>query len=503
MKFIFLFILFDFFNFKKTPTIQEIKSSVVNIEVNSFRYSYEKPWNQPNITKAGGTGFIIELNQKKYILTNAHVVSGSFQIRVRRSGQGKYFFAKIKHIAHDCDLALLDIDESLNPKDEFYKDALPLEIGDTPQLNTPVLVIGFPIGGEKVSITQGIVSRIDMDTYSHSGVDSHLVIQVDAAINPGNSGGPAIQNGRVIGVAFQILRSGENLGYLIPPPVIKKFIKDISLDQEYDGYIELGVIDQTTENPMMKKALHLPDEYKNYGVFVYDILPDSSAEGYIKKGDVLLEIQNYKITDQGEVFINGEYRNYVEVIDNLEKGENIKVKVFRNGKILTLDFPAKITKFLDFQRKNYDEPPEYILYGGLVFQPLTSDLMSTYSSIWLSKNRSDIIFYYYFAVQNKINLYNKQIIILTQVLTNNHNQYAKEFKHRILESINGIEIKNMHHLLSILEQELKSKKEIQFYFKGEKIPLIFTSDELQNMHKEIITNYSIQKDHYLGNKYEK
>jgi len=497
MKLFILFIFFDFFNFKKTPTINEIKSSVVNIEVNSFKYSYEKPWMQPNITKAAGTGFIIQLNQKKYILTNAHVVSNSFQIRVRRTGQEKYYFAKIKHIAHDCDLALLDIDNSISNEFEFYQDALPLEIGDVPELNTPVLVIGYPIGGEKVSITQGIVSRIDMDTYSHSGVDSHLVIQVDAAINPGNSGGPAIYNGKVIGVAFQILRSGENLGYLIPPPVIKKFLKDVSLDQNYDGYIELGVVTQTTENPMMKKALNLPPEYKNNGILIYDILSDSSAEGYLQKGDVLLEIQNQKITDQGEVYINGEYRDYIELIDNLEKGENINVKVFRNNQILLKSFSAKITKTLDFQRKSYDEPPEYVLFGGLLFQPLNSDLMSTYSSIWLSNNRSDILFYYYYPIQNKTNVHNEQLIVLTQVLPYGKNQYAKEFTHLILESINNIKIKNLPHLWEVLQKEIKNTKEIQFAFKNEKLPLIFSSEELYNMHQQILKNYSILRDHYI------
>jgi S1-C subfamily serine protease len=503
MKF-FLVILFQFFDFfqPKKVSIQEVQNSVVKIEVNSFRYSYEKPWMQPNISREGGTGFIIELKGKKLILTNAHVVSNALQIRVRRNDQREYFFAKVKYIAHDCDLALIDIDEKLNPREEFYKNSKSLEIGDVPKLNTPVIVIGYPIGGEKVSITQGIVSRIDMDTYSHSGVDSHLVIQVDAAINPGNSGGPAIQEGKVIGVAFQILRTGQNLGYLIPPPVIKKFLKDISLDNQYDGYIELGVLDQPLDNPMMKSFFNLPEEYKDYGVLVYDILPGSSADGYIEKGDILLEIENYKITDQREVFFNGEYRNYIEVIDNFEKGETIRVKVFRKNKILNLEFPAKITNVLDFQRKNYDKPPEYILYGGLLFQPLTSDLMSTYSSTWLSNNRSDILFFYYHAIQNKTNVGNKQLIIFTQLLVNSKNRYAKDYQHQILESINGIAVDNLSHMWKVLNQELQKSPRIEFRFKENRMPLIFNAEDLKKIHQEILSNYSIYKDHVLRNSYE-
>jgi S1-C subfamily serine protease len=54
-----------------------------------------------------------------------------------------------------------------------------------------------------MSVTQGIVSRVDFRTYSHSVVDQHLSIQIDAAINPGNSGGPVMQGHKVVGVAFR------------------------------------------------------------------------------------------------------------------------------------------------------------------------------------------------------------------------------------------------------------------------------------------------------------
>jgi S1-C subfamily serine protease len=104
----------------------------------------------------------------------------------------------------------------------------------------PITIVGYPIGGSKISVSRGIVSRKEQSTYAHSEVDSHLVIQVDAAINPGNSGGPAIQNGKVAGVAFQVASKGENIGYIIPTSVVNHFLKDIE-DGIYNGYVELGI----------------------------------------------------------------------------------------------------------------------------------------------------------------------------------------------------------------------------------------------------------------------
>lgn len=495
MKILFLIFIFDIFNFsffKKKDDIEVIKKSVVFIEVNSFKYSYEIPWIQPNIQSSSGTGFIIHFKNQKKILTNAHVVSNAFQIRVKRSGESKFYFAKVEFIAHDCDLALVDITDD---KNEFYKETLPLEIGQLPKLNSPVTVIGFPIGGDKVSVTKGIVSRIDMDTYTHSGIDSHLVIQVDAAINPGNSGGPAIQNGKVIGVAFQILRSGENLGYLIPPPVIQKFLKDIE-DGKYNGYIELGVLYQTIENPMMKKFLKIPEPFKNNGIYIYDIMPNTSADGYLQKGDILLEIQNHLITESGEIFLDGEYRNFVEIIDNLEEGEIIHLKVLRNQKILELKIPAKTTNYLDFQRKNYEEPPEYLIFYGMVFQPLSNDLISTYSSIWLSNERSDILFYYYYAVQNRTSINNSQKIILTRILPDQENMYYKEFISYILKSINNKKISNLKELYNILEEEIKTNQ-LVFEFEGKEKKLVIQSDHINEIDQKILDNYSIKKNYNI------
>ena len=93
-----------------------------------------------------------------------------------------------------------------------------------------------------------------MDTYAHTGADSHLVIQTDAAINPGNSGGPVMQDGKVVGVAFQGLRQADNIGYMIPTTVIRHFLADIN-DGKYDGFGSLGV--------MLYPGLHNPS-YKDY-----------------------------------------------------------------------------------------------------------------------------------------------------------------------------------------------------------------------------------------------
>ena len=198
-------------------------ASMVRITTTSQQPDYEVPWNPGNVGGGVGAGFIIEGNR---IMTNAHVVSNATFITVVKEGDPTPWEARVLYVAHDCDLALLGVyDES------FFEGTKPLEFGGIPGLESTVSAYGYPIGGDRLSVTRGIVSRIDFLPYSHSEVDSHLAIQIDAAINPGNSGGPVMQDGKVVGVAFQGYSGAvaQNVGFMIPTPVIRRFLEDVRM----------------------------------------------------------------------------------------------------------------------------------------------------------------------------------------------------------------------------------------------------------------------------------
>ena len=112
-----------------------------------------------------------------------------------------------------------------------------------PGLQEPVRVVGYPIGGVAISVTSGVVSRIEVTSYSH-GCSELLGLQIDAAINSGNSGGPAFNTlDECVGVAFQSLKheDAENIGYVIPTPVIDHFITDYDRNGQYTGFPTLGL----------------------------------------------------------------------------------------------------------------------------------------------------------------------------------------------------------------------------------------------------------------------
>ena len=159
--------------------------SVVMIMAVNQEYDFATPWKKGPMGQGVGSGFVIEGNR---ILTNAHNVANQRYIEIKKQNLAKRYPAMVQFVGHDCDLAIITV-----PDPEFFTGTLPLSFGPLPQINSTVQTCGFPMGGRQISITKGIVSRLERTTYSHSQASQHLVVQTDAAINPGNSGGPVLQ----------------------------------------------------------------------------------------------------------------------------------------------------------------------------------------------------------------------------------------------------------------------------------------------------------------------
>lgn len=465
----------------KTPkaNFDQVRKSVVQIRTFSQKYDPYSPWNPGPVQSSGGSGFIIEGNR---ILTNAHVVSNARFIQIQRYNQTEWYEARVKHIAHDCDLAIL---EAIEPT--FYQDAVGLEIGNIPELNTPVLIVGYPIGGSKISVSRGIVSRKEQSVYAHSQVDSHLVIQVDAAINPGNSGGPAIQDNKVVGVAFQVASKGENIGYIIPTSVVNHFLKDIK-DGKYDGYVELGIRYSNTFNKDLQNNLKLDNNTE--GVYVHKVHFGGSAEGHLLEGDILLNLDGKKIARNGTVQWDKDTRiDFVEIIDNKFAGETIHFRIMREGKQIDVKFPAKKMPDFDYLRHSYDKPYPYVIIGGLVFQEMSRDLLIAWSRGGNTSGGSQLLYRFYNFIEDSWNGTKKSDVVFYRKLDHPINSHAEYFQNLILERVNGKKISGLADLQKILENP--GEKYLRLEFLDMDFPLILDWEEARKIDRKIKRSYNV------------
>ena len=231
-----------------TLAADAIEPSVVKLIVNKRKPDYFRPWTKAAPEKVSGSGVVID---GKRILTNAHVVMHASQVYVQMRRGGDQLNAEVKAIGPGIDLAVVELTDP-----DQLKDVPGMRLADElSQLKSRVSVYGYPAGGDDLSVTDGIVSRIEFTNYNFSA--GGVRVQVDAALNPGNSGGPAVNEGKIVGLVFSKINEAENIGYLIPPDEIRSFLKHVD-DGKYDGNMLLLDEYQTAENDALRKYLKIP-----------------------------------------------------------------------------------------------------------------------------------------------------------------------------------------------------------------------------------------------------
>ncbi len=458
----------------------EIRKSLARINNTAQEFNYRVPWLPGAMSGGSGTGWVVG---KDRLMTNAHVVSNARQLTVEKENDPKKYIATVEHIAHDCDLALLKVEDPA-----FWKDTKPLPVGDIPEIESTVSVFGYPIGGERLSVTQGIVSRIDFRPYAHSVMDSHLTIQIDAAINPGNSGGPVMQNGKVVGVAFQGFSGdvAQNVGYMIPTPVVKHFLKDVE-DGHYDRYMELSIGNFPLQNPGFRRALGLKDDDR--GVIVTSVGSASVCHGHLLAGDVLLKIDGVDIDSDGMVQLDGERLMMAELAERKFKGDKLKLDILRAGQPRSVEISFDRAWPYTYQANSY-EPARYVVHAGLLFQPMNRNLLSTYQF----QNLRTLHYYTHF-IDDELYKDRDEVILLTSILPDPLNTYLDEFREGIVRKVNGQPIRTLREFATALAAPVETAI---IEMEGIGRPIVLPRADVEAARERIRKRYNVLQEQFLG-----
>ncbi len=468
------------------PGIAGIYRSVFRIESSSQSFDYQAPWNSGVFGTGSGTGFLVGPNR---ILTNAHVVRNSRRLLIRKFDDPGVYSARILFVAQDSDLALIELEDPACLESLSF-----LELGDIPVLESEVRVIGYPIGGQRLSVTRGVVSRIDFVAYSFSGIDSHLAIQIDAAINPGNSGGPVLQGDHVVGVAFQGMRgSAEGTGYIIPTTVIRRFLADIE-DGRYNGFVELGILVFNVFNPTLRRALDMPDN--NRGVVVTRVFAQGSCDGFVEPGDILLEIEGHPIFSDGRIHLDGVLVDMREVVERKLDGETVSLRFLRHGE--SREAEVALSPFLParIHAVEHERRPAYAMFGGLVFQPVSQNMLSAYSldTLEIRKVLDDYL-------PEGLYLDQPEVVVLTQVLTDSINAEIAGLSGLVVTSINDEPVRQLRDLVRLLFDPMEAGTLPEFVVvrcRGFSRPIILESAGLRSAQARIRAQYGVANDYHLS-----
>ncbi|KAK9829857.1 hypothetical protein WJX72_008281 [[Myrmecia] bisecta] len=426
---------------RRARDVEKLMESVVKVFCVHSEPNFSLPWQRKRQYSSTSSGFIIS---GRRILTNAHSVDHHTQVKVRRRGSDTKFVASVLAVGTECDIAMLTVED-----ESFWQGLEPVKFGQLPRLQESVTVIGYPIGGDTMSVTSGVVSRIEVTSYVH-GAAELLGIQIDAAINSGNSGGPAFNNrGECVGIAFQSLKheDAENIGYVIPPPVIEHFIHDYERNGHYTAFPMLGIEWQKMESPFMRKALGMKPGQK--GVLVRRVEPTSPASKILKKGDILLSFDGVDISNDGTVpFRSGERISFSYLVSQKYTHEEAQLRLLQNGKVVSVTVNLAVpVRLIPVHIKG--RPPSYFIIAGMVFTVVTVPYMrSEYGKEYDFDAPVKLLDKMMHAMTQQPD---QQIVVLSQVLASDAVVGYEDLVNTQVLSVNDTPVNNLRDLVQAVD----------------------------------------------------
>jgi len=458
-----------------------IEASVVKVFSTVRHPDPFKPWTKQAPSEISGSGVVIE---GRRILTNAHVVLYASQVQVQASAAGDKVSATVVAVAPGIDLALLQLDDP-----SFFDNHPPLaRAGKLPRIKDAVLAYGFPTGGNSLSITKGIVSRIEFASYNYPV--SGLRIQVDAAINPGNSGGPAVAGDKMIGLAFSKLTGGEtqSIGYIIPNEEVELFLKDVA-DGHYDGKPAMYDDLQTLENPALRNFLKLDKSVE--GMVVHRSEGDGAYP--LKEWDVITHIGSTPIDNQGMVKIDNDLRvSFQYLIQKVANNGLLPLTVVRAGKSLRVDLPVSSehpTLVMDL----HGSYPSYFIYGPLVFSPASWQFVSGLESNaglfrMLGLVKSPLVTH---ALDEPTADLSELVVVSSPFFPNKIVNGYSNPAGSVVYSVNGTHIKSLKHLVAVLRDLKDPFVTFEFDQKGGEA-LVFSRPDILGTMEDILTDNDVR-----------
>lgn len=459
---------------------EDVRNSVVKIHTTQRLPNPYRPWTKLDPRELSGSGAVIEGNR---ILTNAHVVMYAREIYVQPYQAADRIEAKVVAVSPTMDLAILEISDK-----EFFKThpALPISKG-LPSLKQTVNAYGYPTGGKDLSITEGIISRIEIAAYNLGYIG--VRVQVDAALNPGNSGGPAMVDGKIVGIVYSGIPSADNIGYLIPSEEVNLFLEDIA-DGKYDGKPHLVAGMQTAENEAFRNMLKLDASVT--GVVVTEI--PKVLNDMLKEWDVITHIGEFAIDNDARILVREDLRlDFRYQVPRLAKDGKVEFTVLRKGESIKINVPV-LKRANAVIQSLLGEYPRFFIYGPLVFTVGTHEFVNSMGArgpAMLTAIGSPLIA----RLGDDKNEEDEELVAVASPMFSHKiiKGYGNPFL-SVIKSVNGVKIKNLRHLV----ETLRSIKDdyVIFRFDDKRAEmLVFNRKEIEEATEDILNDNGIREQY--------
>jgi S1-C subfamily serine protease len=451
---------------------EDLLRSVAQVRVTGYEVEFDNPWQKGSGSQYSGSAVLIDDDR---MITNAHVISLPLRIEVKRGDSNRWYKAVVENVSDASDLALLVVEDK-----GFYKGSKPVAIGNDLALGSDVTVVGFPIGGDSMSITEGILSRTEVTSYVHSGRDN-LTYQLDAAINSGNSGGPVFHDGKLVAISSQAIEEADSIGYAIPVPVINQFLTDVK-DGNVDGVPILPFRAQPIFNATQRDFFGMGD--RNGLRLTQSAGPEDTR--CLADGDIILSVEGFPIGPDGMIRVGTLGSVPIDYLASSKQvGDSLDFELVAKGKNRSVSCELNWTwnDVFSVTPTTYKYRPVWAQVGGIVLVEMTYELFEFLyiNEMTLQEGVSDAEA----ELQQGTPQDPRRYLFVVNVLQHDLNE-GYDVTGLLLSTVNGIALRNITHLQQFLDSNSLAWVELGFN-NGESV--VFRAADLPALDEQLAQEY--------------
>ena len=470
---------------EKNPPPADWEKSIVRVEVARTTYDYYQPWDR-RTDRAMMMGLVVGARQ---ILTTSQDMSDRTLVRVQKGGRGKWTKATVEWVDYHANLALVTTDDPA-----FWSDLKPADLaGDVPGAGAMLQIFRWRDGkldNRRAEFTQFAVRQSEFSTLNH------VYLEMDSEIQAAGRGEPVVMNSHVIGIVSQ--QRGRAC-----KAIPASFIRPILEARRAGAYRGLGYFHfywQGAENPASLAHLRLIGEPR--GVLVNEVpeRPDAAPQ-VLKPRDIILQIDGFDVDMQGD-YQDPQYGPLM--LENLAvrgkwAGDDLNMKIWRDGK--ALDIAYRLPKY-EYSHTLvpfgvYDQPPEYLIVGGLVFQPLTYPYLERWGSEW--QRRAPFRLTYF--TPDPATKEQPSVVVLSQVLPDPYNIGYQEQRYHVVRKVNDQRVNSLAGLRDALKKPVGEFHVIDFLPDDSTQRIVLGAGEAERAAtRRVLARYGITEEFFIAAK---
>lgn len=463
--------------------ISSWRRSVVTLEVARKKYDYYQPWSR-RTSQVQKTGLVIADRQ---ILTTADEMFDRTLVRLQKNGRGRWWIGEVSWVDYHANLAVVTTTEA-----GFWEGLEPAVLGGSLPADGGLQILRWRNGNletRRAEFTQFLVREGQLSSVSH------VSLEADCEMQGASWGEPVVANSHVVGL---VNAQVERTCVAIPASYIQSILEARKKGQ-YQGLGYFHFYWQPAANPASLARLKLDGEPRGVIVIQVPERPDH-GEQVLKPLDIILNIDGFDVDIQGD-YEDPEYGHLM--LENLATrnkwaGDDIKMKIWREGKPMEIiyrlpkyDYSTTLVPFA-----TYDQEPEYLMVGGLVFQPLTDSYLQSWGPDW--KRRAPFRLSYY--RNDSPSKDRTGLVMLSQVLPDPYNIGYQDQKGLVVDKVNGQKISKLGDLREALQKPQDGFHVIEFTQSDSLRRMILAAGEPeQEATARILKRYGINEpSHFLA-----